>query len=115
LENKGDHDRAIDDYSAAIRLDSKLDAAFHGRGNAWSGKGEYDRAIVDYSDAIRLDPKYAGSYRGNAWENKGDHDRAITDYNEAIRLDPKNPDRYVSRGIAWENPKPLAFPASAPP
>ncbi len=100
---KGDNDRAIADYSEAIRLDPKHQWAYTDRGIAWRAKGDNDRAIADYSEAIRLDPKYQWAYtnRGNAWRSKGDNDRAIADYTEAIRLDPKYGWAYANRGYAW--------------
>ena len=90
LEDKGDHDQAIADYTEAIRLDPKHALAYINRGNAWRTKEEYDKAIADYDEAIRLDPKDATAYheRGEAWYAKDDLDKAIADYDEAIRLDP---------------------------
>src|SRR5580704_15845876 len=69
-KNKGDLDRAIADYSEAIRLDPEHVKAYNNRGITWAAKGELDRAIADYSEAIRLDPKYVDAYdnRGDAWE-----------------------------------------------
>src|SRR5204862_543460 len=76
-----DYDRAIADFSEAIRLIPKNATAFNGRGKAYANKRDYDRAIADYSEAIRLDPKYVFAFnnRGNAYRNKGDTDRAIAD------------------------------------
>jgi tetratricopeptide (TPR) repeat protein len=101
---KGDLDRAIADYTEAIRLDPKYERAYHNRGNAWSDKGDLDRAIADYDQALQRDPKDAAPYnnRGIAWKAKGDLDRAIADYTEAIRLDPKDSDPYNNRGLAWK-------------
>ena len=77
--SKGDFDRAIADYSEAIRLDPKLAAAYNNRGNAYKNKGDFDRAIADLSEAIRLDPKLASAYndRGNAYGARGNIGRAI--------------------------------------
>ena len=56
--DKGDNDRAIADYSEAIRLDPKHSPRpTQRRGLAYRDKGDYDRAIADYNEAIRLDPK----------------------------------------------------------
>ena len=44
----GDHDKAIADFSEAIRLDPKRADAYYGRGTAYGHKGEYDKAIADY-------------------------------------------------------------------
>jgi tetratricopeptide (TPR) repeat protein len=99
---KGDYDRAIADYTEAIRLDPKDPHAYNDRGNAYRYKGDNDRAIADCTEAIRLDPKYAHAYynRGKARHAKGDYDRAIADYTEAIRLDPKYAGAYHDRGLA---------------
>ena len=53
----GDGDRAIADYTEAIRLDPKLAIAYYERGIAYHALGDFDRAIADYTEAIRLDPK----------------------------------------------------------
>src|SRR5215471_18453673 len=101
---KGDLDRAIADYSEAIRLDPKYEHAYGNRGNAWKAKGDLDRAIADYDEAIRLNPKDASAYsnRGVTGKAKGDLDRGIADYDQAIRLDPKDADPYTNRGVAWK-------------
>jgi lipoprotein NlpI len=100
--DKKDYDRAIADYTEAIRLDPQYATAFNYRGNAWYSKMDYDRAIADYTDAIRLNPQYATAFnsRGNAWSSKKDYDRAIADYTETIRLDPKNAQALNNRGKA---------------
>lgn len=98
-----DTDRAIADYTAAIRRDPKNANAYYNRGNAYSEKGDTDRAIADYTETVRLNPTYANAYynRGNSYSNKGDMDRAIADYTAAIRLNPKNANAYYNRGNAY--------------
>jgi lipoprotein NlpI len=99
---KGDFDRAIADYDAAIKLHPKSADAHYNRGNAWARKGDPDRAIADYDAAIRLDPKEAAAYGGRAveWSVKGDYARAIADYDAAIKLDPKSSSALLGRGRA---------------
>ena len=98
---KGEHDKAIADYTEAIRLDPKDAEAYCNRGLAYGNKGDYDKAIADYTEAIRLNPKYAEAYynRGMTYASKGEYDKAIADYTEAIRLDPKYAEAYYSRGV----------------
>jgi tetratricopeptide (TPR) repeat protein len=93
---KGDTDRAIADFTEAIRLDPKNATTHNKRGVAYHRKGDMDRAIADFTEAIRLDPKLAYAYngRGDAYREKGDTDRAIADFNEAMRIDPKNVSAY---------------------
>ncbi|MDH3443035.1 MAG: tetratricopeptide repeat protein, partial [Deltaproteobacteria bacterium] len=87
---KGDFDRAIEDYTQAIRLYPNYDKAFYNRGNAYNKKGDHERAIKDYSEAIRINPNYDKAFnnRGLIHSRKGAHDRAIEDYTAAIRINP---------------------------
>jgi tetratricopeptide (TPR) repeat protein len=110
FNSKGDYDRALADFSEAIRLDPSRGGAddvggiYNNRANVYISKGDYDRAIADCNDSVRINPRYALAYntRGNAYAKKGDYERAIADYNEAIRLGPSKggSDRI---GGAYEN------------
>ena len=53
---KNEYDRAIDDYSEAIRIDPSDKNFFNNRGVAFTQKGDYDSAMRDYDQAIHLDP-----------------------------------------------------------
>ena len=101
---KKDYDRAIADFSNAIRLDPNFADAFNNRGLAYYDKNDYDHAIADYSASIRLNPKDASAYRdrGIAYSNKKVYDRAIADFSEAIRLKPNYADAFKSRGNAYQ-------------
>ena len=71
---KDQHDRAISDFTEAIRLDPQ-EKYFWWRGGEYKKKGDYDRAIADYDEAIRLDPNESASnffLRGDAYDAKGD-------------------------------------------
>ena len=46
--DKGEYDRAIQDYDEALRLDPSQAVAYNNRGNAYIDKGDFDRAIADY-------------------------------------------------------------------
>jgi tetratricopeptide (TPR) repeat protein len=75
----GDEDKAIADFSEAIRMDPTLGDAYLQRGISWNKKGEYDKAISDLCEAIKLDPNCVVAYlnRGISWNNKGEFDKAI--------------------------------------
>ena len=99
---KGDHDRAIADFSEAIRLDPQNAAAYRNRGLGYDNKGERDRAIADFDQAIRIDPKYADAYNGRCWARAViGHDlaQALVDCNEALRLRPDDAVALNSRGL----------------
>jgi tetratricopeptide (TPR) repeat protein len=102
-ERKAVYDRAIADYTQALRLDPNIALAYNNRGMAYAGKGDYDRAIADYTQALRLDPNIALAHnnRGMAYADKGDYDWAIADYTQALRIDPDLVAVYNNRGMAY--------------
>ncbi len=104
---KGNFDKAIEEYTEAIRLHPKFAQAYCNRGAAYADKGNIDKAIEDFTEFIRLDPKFAPAYcnRGMAYAKKGNFDKAIEDSTEAIRLDPKFAQAYNTRGWAYEQKK----------
>ena len=53
-KHKGEIDKAIADYSQAIRTDPKLSAPWHNRAQLWLSKEQYDKAIADFNQAIKL-------------------------------------------------------------
>jgi tetratricopeptide (TPR) repeat protein len=97
---KKDYDCAIEDYSEAIRLDSKCVNAHFNRGVSYFAKKDFDRAIEDFGEAIWLDPSDAHKYslRGAAYlrkrpdksNNKRDFQSAMADFNHAIEINPKD-------------------------
>ena len=54
--NKGALDKAINDYTEAIRLNPMNATAYYHRGLLYEEKGNLGQAKKDYDDAIRLDP-----------------------------------------------------------
>ena len=58
LRRDGDYDRAIADYSQAVRLEPEFTGAYAGRGLAHEGKGEIEKAKTDYRKALAVAPKY---------------------------------------------------------
>ena len=53
---KGEHDKAVADLDAAIRIDPNNAQAYFNRWHTWAEKKEYDKAIADLDAAIRIDP-----------------------------------------------------------
>lgn len=50
------YDKAIADYTEAIRLKPDYADAHYNRGNAYYYLQQYDEAVADYSEVIRLKP-----------------------------------------------------------
>jgi tetratricopeptide (TPR) repeat protein len=104
-KRKGDYDRAIADYNAAIELDPEYHYAYYNRGISYFERRDIDRAIADFTRVIRINPKYAQAYnnRGTAYKEKQDYDQALSDYDQAIKVNPKDASFYNNRGVAWKN------------
>ncbi len=98
-----EYDRAIVDYSEAIRRAPTSAEAFFARGYVYGVKGDGNKAIADFTEAVRLDPGFAEAYycRGGAWLAKSQHEKAILDYTSAIRLDPTRADWLCDRSLAY--------------
>ncbi len=87
--SKGEWDnKAIADFTEAIRFDPKSVLAYCHRGLAYAMKGDNDKAITDCTEAIRLDPKMANAYaiRGNAYKSKGESAKADADFAQFNKL-----------------------------
>jgi tetratricopeptide (TPR) repeat protein len=102
---KDDNDRAIADYSEAIRLDPTLYPPLINRGLIYFDRDDYGRAITDFSAAIRLNPKLALAFfnRGYVYAIRGDTTHAIADLSEAIRLDSNYTKSFLWRGYVNSN------------
>jgi tetratricopeptide (TPR) repeat protein len=85
--SKGNLKAAIEQYSAAIKLDPAFINAYIARGGALGVLEDYSAAIEDYTIAINLDPDLAGAYggRGLARFRNGD-DEGVQDLWHAAQL-----------------------------
>lgn len=121
LDQEGDYDRAIADYTEAIRLDPGYTMAYIYRGFAYHRKGDYNRAIADGIKAICFDPRRgAGRHliekgiselqvRGYQYAEKGEYELAIKDFSGIIKLDSddtvvyvyEKTAAYINRGYAY--------------
>lgn len=111
--DKGENDKAIADFTGAIRIYPTINAPFlsvrmmevcDARSTAYMKEGKYDKAIADCTEVIRLGGKshsdlgealaysgfVSGSYfnRGVCYDDKGEHEKALADYKEAVRIEP---------------------------
>ena len=101
LDASGQTDKALDDYSAAIKADPKSSLAFLGRGVLLAvRKRAYDRAIEDFDKVLVIEPHNVEALvsRGDAFGQLGDLGRAMADLNRAVALAPDKPTVLLARG-----------------
>ena len=95
-ENKGDYDGAIVDFTKAIQLNPRSEAAYFARAKVYdrktSQKGNLDKAaadkaFADFTKVIELNPKSADSYfyLGMA---AVEEDKQIANFTKAIEIKP---------------------------
>jgi len=53
---KGNYDKAIEDFSSAISIDSEFDASYYGRAYVWYKKADFQRALIDAKESAKLSP-----------------------------------------------------------
>ena len=84
-----EHDKAIADYSEAIKLKLNYAKAYYHRGVAYCKNREYDKAIKDYNEVIKREPDYAEAYgaRGEAWLHLKEWEKARADLTFARNRD----------------------------
>jgi tetratricopeptide (TPR) repeat protein len=100
-------DRAIADFTVALRLDPRNAEALWRRAVSNHRTGEDSTCIAllaDSTEAIRLDPSCAGAYqaRGTARATTQQFDLALADYTEAIRLDSNSAKCFANRAAAYQ-------------
>ena len=63
----GDFDKALADYSEAIRLSARFAVAYGNRGMVYAKKGDFDKALADFNRAVELQPENPLNGNEFAW------------------------------------------------
>jgi tetratricopeptide (TPR) repeat protein len=90
-----DLEKAVADFSEAVRIDPNHPSGYTERGQALFKLGETDRAITDYSAALKKDSNFGPALRGRAMANlyRGSTELAFTDLSKAIQIAEIDPAR----------------------
>jgi tetratricopeptide (TPR) repeat protein len=98
-----DYQRAVELFSAALRLDPDHAALLAYRGDAYRLICDHDRAIIDYTAALKLNPNTPAVLvqRASAYRQKGDLAAVIADCTTAIDQDDEQASAYTTRADAY--------------
>ncbi len=100
-QERGDHLRAVSDYSLALRYEPMAADAYMNRGLAYYYLGETGEAISDLDKAIDLGLHDASThnYRGLLRASRNDLRGALSDFRAATRLDTTYTEAWINRGL----------------
>lgn len=101
---KGQHDKAILEFTKAIEIDPTWAEPYVYRGIVYlEAKYQYDKAIADFNKALDIDPRHADAYfnRGLAYDSQEEYEKAISDYSKVIEINPDRADAYLNRGVSY--------------
>ncbi|HBL17778.1 MAG: hypothetical protein A2X36_11295 [Elusimicrobia bacterium GWA2_69_24] len=108
--DRGDFDRALEHYRAALAIDPSYAGSYTNLGNIYLARGDDSAAFGWYQKAVAVNPTIAGLHvnLGNIYYRRGEPDRALAEFRQAARLDPNYAEARYSMGLALEAKKDLA-------
>jgi tetratricopeptide (TPR) repeat protein len=82
-----DYQRAIADYTSAIRLSPDLLPAYNNRGILYTAIQEYEEAAADFDKVLEINPDYMAGYNNRSvlYAIQGEWDNAISMLQDAIQ------------------------------
>jgi tetratricopeptide (TPR) repeat protein len=99
--DRGEIERSLADFEAAIRLDPNDSRAYVARGLLYRGRGEESAALAEFDHAISISVSSNDAWgyldRARAYKLKGDLKSALDALNTANQIDPKIPEVYEWR------------------
>lgn len=103
FQEKGEFNRAMNDFTKCLEIDSSYLFAYYNRGNIFFDSKKYDLAVLDYSRAIEINPKYVNALvnRGIAFMELSKYSEANRDFTSAIKIDSNQMDAIYYRGFSY--------------
>lgn len=98
--------KAIEDYSIAIKLDPWFEGGYKSRGRVYILIGEYDKAIEDFNKILSFSPNNADALnnRGIAYIYTKKYSEAVVDFTNAVENKP-DPAFFTARSRAFRELK----------
>ncbi|MCF7912403.1 MAG: tetratricopeptide repeat protein [Candidatus Cloacimonetes bacterium] len=97
---RGEHGKAIADFSSAIQVKPGSADAYNNRGNEYGDLKQYDKGIADLDKALELRPGFVEAYnnRAHLYMNAGRYAEAEADFNTALKMQPDYASGWYNRG-----------------
>ncbi len=98
--DRGELNRAVREFSKALKIRPDFADANNNLGNALIRQGQFDEAVKYLGRALRRDPRSVGAHNnmGVALASKGDLDGAIRHFKRALRRNPRYAKAHNSLG-----------------
>jgi len=95
------YDEAMEDFTAAMKLDAQCHKSAYYRGVVHSVKKNYSAAVEDFSRALSIQPFhfYSTYRRAQAYFHLEDYPASLADCDTAIQLEPDNESLSKLRGM----------------
>ncbi len=103
LAGKGEHERAVAEFTEAVRLDGSNGEVFFWRASSYEKLGRYQSAIDDYNKMITLRYNLSTAFfnRGTDYYFLKKYEASVSDITAAIGLDRTNAGRFYNRGLSY--------------
>lgn len=90
--DKGDCNKAIENYSKSIKLNPKYSQSYNNRGYTYMRLREFDKALPDFNRALELKPNYYNALKNRAdtYIYLKDYKKAEIDFEKAIEIGGSN-------------------------
>jgi tetratricopeptide (TPR) repeat protein len=91
-----DHERALQDFSTALRIDPGYTLAWQNRAQVRRALGDWEGAVADLTQVIGLEPEVGKWYcqRGVLWRRQEAMTQAQQDFQRCLTLDPSLREQY---------------------
>lgn len=98
----GDLDRAINEFTLAIKLQQNYADAYHNRGNTYVQLKNYEKAADDYQTALKYNPRIWQSHQNLAaiYFNNGQYDKSLQHMQDALKIND-NPNLKINLAIVY--------------